>query len=536
MKNKERLPYSSIFSLRLLIFFTFVLFCTIELPSLGFATTYYLATNGNDAYNGHYPSYQGGYDGPFRTLGKAASTVTAGDIVQIRGGTYHESVTFSHNGTASNRISITNYSGESVTIDGEYTIPGMGTGLVTISGDYVTFSNVTIIRSKWGTLTMDGEYSYGINIVGNGSRESGFVLSGDHELLDGCSMTDNGNGYNPPTQETWGSAIAAMKTSSNCTIQNCISYNNRGEGIGSYGHNGIIQDCLSYDNAAIELYIGGYGNIVRRNLLYCSAGAWCSPIYGIMIGGETQGESVDLTIINNLCLGNFVNLASDSNVTSADGWLIAYNTFVNSQKTASQVANGYNMGVYFRSGLVTFTNSMFKNNIILEEQGDLIPITLPSSHAGFTFSNNCWNKTPQTAAQGTGDIIGNPKLAKTGSTGAGLLTAAWFKILEGSPARHRAQVLGEVMEDFFKSPRGKPPDMGAIEFSYGTSSLIASATSSPTTGHAPLVVNFTGSAGGGTSPYSHAWTFGDGGLMHIPKSISHLLIFGKLYGNPHRQR
>ena len=40
--------------------------------------------------------------------------------------------------------------------------------------------------------------------------------------------------------------------------------------------------------------------------------------------------------------------------------------------------------------------------------------------------------------------------------------------------------------------------------------LSASASAAPTSGSAPLVVAFTGSASNGTQPYSWAWTFGDG--------------------------
>ncbi|HEV3359414.1 MAG TPA: PKD domain-containing protein [Pseudonocardiaceae bacterium] len=44
----------------------------------------------------------------------------------------------------------------------------------------------------------------------------------------------------------------------------------------------------------------------------------------------------------------------------------------------------------------------------------------------------------------------------------------------------------------------------------GATPLKASASASPTTGNAPLGVNFTGSASGGTAPYSYSWNFGDG--------------------------
>jgi PKD repeat protein len=45
----------------------------------------------------------------------------------------------------------------------------------------------------------------------------------------------------------------------------------------------------------------------------------------------------------------------------------------------------------------------------------------------------------------------------------------------------------------------------------GSGQLSASATASPTSGIAPLAVQFTGAASGGTSPYTYEWSFGDGG-------------------------
>jgi PKD repeat protein len=44
----------------------------------------------------------------------------------------------------------------------------------------------------------------------------------------------------------------------------------------------------------------------------------------------------------------------------------------------------------------------------------------------------------------------------------------------------------------------------------GSTPLTAAAGASPTTGNAPLTVSFTGSASGGTAPYSYSWNFGDG--------------------------
>ncbi len=46
------------------------------------AATYYVATTGNDANSGTLAS-------PWRTIQKAANTMSAGDTVLIRGGTYN---------------------------------------------------------------------------------------------------------------------------------------------------------------------------------------------------------------------------------------------------------------------------------------------------------------------------------------------------------------------------------------------------------------------------------------------------------------
>ncbi|TMC83224.1 MAG: PKD domain-containing protein, partial [Chloroflexi bacterium] len=50
---------------------------------------------------------------------------------------------------------------------------------------------------------------------------------------------------------------------------------------------------------------------------------------------------------------------------------------------------------------------------------------------------------------------------------------------------------------------------------FGTSgvALSASANASPTSGVAPLTVGFTGSASGGTAPYTYSWNFGDGSTV-----------------------
>ena len=73
--------------------------------------TWIVATNGNDADAGTLAS-------PLRTIQKAASIAQPGDTVSIRAGTYRETVTPAHSGTAGAPITFVPYNSEKVTVSG----------------------------------------------------------------------------------------------------------------------------------------------------------------------------------------------------------------------------------------------------------------------------------------------------------------------------------------------------------------------------------------------------------------------------------
>lgn len=409
---------------------------------------YYVATDGSNNYPGTITQ-------PFQTITYGISALSAGDTLYLRGGTYVERIVCSKDGTSTNRITISGYPGETVIVDGEYTLPG-GTGsywytfFCSISGDYVTLRDMAIKRSTGGLLSISGDYSYGINITGSNSYESGMVLSGSYDMFDNCSMTDNGNHYNIDGQTTWGSAICS--TGSYNTIQNCLSYENRGEGLNAYNHAifTTIQDCVTYNNGT-QLYNDSATNtLIQRNLVYCTPDHGTK--WGIDIGGETHEPSA-LVIINNLVYGCNYNLVTDSNVETVDNFTIANNTFVDASY----------FGVYFRPQLVAFRNSIFKNNIIIQTNSRAC-IDAPDSHDGFTFSNNCWNKAIEIGGQGINDIIGDPSIRKDGSTGAGLLSSAYFKLFPNSPAISAGVYISDVSIDYDSSIRRNPPSIGALEY------------------------------------------------------------------------
>ncbi len=74
--------------------------------------TFYVAPSGNDAASGLSTGT------PFRTIGRCAAVVAPGETCALLAGTYHETVTPTNDGTASEPITYTTYQGANVTIDG----------------------------------------------------------------------------------------------------------------------------------------------------------------------------------------------------------------------------------------------------------------------------------------------------------------------------------------------------------------------------------------------------------------------------------
>jgi hypothetical protein len=434
-------------------------------------TTYYISTVGNDSWDGTTPAYVSGTTGPWATFGHADGAVSAGDTVEVRGGTYVEELDLYSDGTAENRITYDNYGSEEVIIDGEKTLP---TGsyyyfLVEVHGDYTTIQDMTVKRSHGAGLAINGNYSYAVNIDVYDMEECGICGNGNYVLLDGCTSTDTGKGFDWPDYPSYGAGIVVQ--GDHDTIQNCTSWENRGEGINCYtSTNATIQDCISYNNQAVNLYLdSAVGATARRNIIYQTKSEYLTN--GILIGGEVDQPS-NYSIYNNFVLGCKTNIEVDSNVTSLTSVSICYNTIVNS---TGPTGEGYNMGVYFRPDIQTYSDSIFKNNIVLEDDGDRVPVYVEDTHTGLTFSYNCWSKAAIAAAQGTGDVVDDPEIDKTGDTGPGELTAVYFKIGATSPCIGAADPIA-IDKDFFETDRDDTnPDIGGHEYTeeqQGGSTLI----------------------------------------------------------------
>jgi hypothetical protein len=154
---------------------------------------YYVATNGLDSNPGTLVQ-------PFRSLIKAASVVTPGNLIYMRGGTYRTNavVTFGTSGTAANPIRLRAY-------PGEQPILNFGSQTTSSSNRGINFN------ASWWQV-------YGLEISFAG--DNGIALSGSSNVIERCVFH-----HNRDTGLQISGSSGRVPTSN--LVLNCDSYQNR---------------------------------------------------------------------------------------------------------------------------------------------------------------------------------------------------------------------------------------------------------------------------------------------------------------------
>ncbi|RKP49874.1 hypothetical protein D7Z26_18770 [Cohnella endophytica] len=154
------------------------------------AATYYVATTGSDSNNGT------SLGTPFKTIQKAASVAVAGDTVNIRAGTYRETVSPANNGTSASPIVFQNYSGESVTISG---LDAVTSAWTQYSGN-IYYTNTTMSLGDQDAVFVDGApmtYARWPNKTGASpmTNDGAMIGSGSLTSITDSGMPNQGSGY-----------------------------------------------------------------------------------------------------------------------------------------------------------------------------------------------------------------------------------------------------------------------------------------------------------------------------------------------------
>jgi len=282
-------------------------------------------------------------------------------------------------------------------------------------------------------------------------------IAGDYSIIEYSQvwMNDmqNFNGQYPRGDST---GLTASRDPNYAIIRHNVVHDNWGIGLSTYESNGTtIEDNIVYDNYGPNVYISDVTNVLfQRNFIYATGNITSGAQVGIQVADEIllpPSSSSGITIINNIVYHTRRNLACwrGSSGLMANV-LIANNTFVNSSDES---------GLVFKDELA-FENVLFMNNLI-QQDGALPAILLGDNHPGLNFSNNLWSKTPQSAASGPGDFIGDPLLTQAGD----VFKPDWYKLSGLSPAIGAGSPISSITIDYFNNIRGVPPDIGAHEYS-----------------------------------------------------------------------
>ncbi|MDO8725005.1 MAG: carbohydrate-binding protein [Candidatus Methanoperedens sp.] len=359
-------------------------------PAIIVSGAFYVATNGNDAYPGTESQ-------PWRTIQKAANTLTAGQTVYVKSGTYNEKINMKNSGTANNFITFSAYPGNTVTIDGTGITLGSWDGLVRISGqNYIKFSGLRVVNSQFMGFMVTSNYagSYPSNIIiemnyiTNTASSAIMVEDGKGITIDGNEITkaQTMSGLSSQTHET-----ISFVNVDGFEIKNNKLYNNNFESIDAKGgskngkihHNdisghvsaGIYLDAWSTPSYSIEIF---------DNRIHDSSN---SGARGIAVAVEQAGGSLrDIKIYNNLLYNN-----------AATGFAVAWYSkgpvdniqFINNVLYNNGLVDNWGGGISIE--FTGATNVILRNNIVYSNRNYQVQ---NSTGSGTTIDNNLIDVNP----------------------------------------------------------------------------------------------------------------------------------------------
>ena len=472
-------------------------------------TASYVATNGNDGNPGTM-------DMPWRTIQKAAATVSAGMHVYVRGGVYNEAVTVSVSGSLSlGSIVFQPYPGEQVAVDGTgLVVPSASSGLfLIVDRSYIVVKGFEIRNYKTSTK---GRVPVGIYVTGtshhieirnnsihaieqNGTSSSGTDAHGI--AVYGTSAAQSINNIVIDGNELFnlklGSSESLVLNGNVDTFQvtNNVVHNNNNIGIDAIGFEGTSPDTTtdqarhglisgnvvykidSYGNVAYGtdrsadgIYVdGGRDIVIERNIVHhCNI--------GIELASEHAGRATSgITMRNNFIYRNDIAGVAiggyDTKRGSTQSCSIVNNTLC--QNDTLQDGNG-ELYVQFDT-----RNNVIKNNIIIANQqnvfitnayaqntGNLVDHNLYFSPGGSTSGTWEWKKTTYSDFSQYRTATGNDAYSIFADPLIVSSTAPDLHLKTGSPAVDAGEALSQSGTiDIDGNPRIRNLiDIGAEEF------------------------------------------------------------------------
>jgi hypothetical protein len=434
------------------------------------ATTYYVATNGND-------NNAGSKDLPFATIGKAAAIAIAGDSVIIKSGTYKPSTRIqpANSGTATAPITFMAEVKDGVIIDGSMATSPTSTdrlGLFTVLGTTTTTQNWIVVDGlRIINSTFVGFYArYASNITFKNCSSlntgaSGFIgaNANDIKVLNckvqkACQFSQADLG----TNECITMASVNRFEVAYCTVSDRFQdLNNGGEGIDAKNdcRDGSIHHNTVFDLVRLGIYVDAF----QRNL--SNVDVYANTVYncrkGIVAAIEAGGTSTGVKIHDNIvydCSNGGLQIAGYLVGGVMKDMFVYQNTVVRCGGIIGSTAFE-NFGIMLDADNAANSNFVVRNNIVAN-----CPLQIKTRNQNYlTVDNNLLFGLSATTPSGsnvfgnagTNAILSDPLFEDAAKNN--------FKLKTGSPAIDKATGTPLSTLDFYDFPRPTKGDLGAIE-------------------------------------------------------------------------
>lgn len=352
---------------------TLVVFLLLFAAQFAYCSEYFVAPTGND-------SYAGTIDYPFRTIPKAVTVVSAGDIIYVRGGNhvYSTTITISKSGTNSLNYYLLAYPDERPILD---------------------FSSMSEDGSNRG-IRLSGSYWYikGIDVYGAG--DNGMNISGSYNVIEFCRFYEN---HDTGLQLGGGAAYNQ--------IINCDSYYNADTALENadgfapkldVGTGNYFYGCRAWQNLD-----DGYDGYLRPadGILTTYENCWAFKNGYLKNGqgsggdgnGFKMGGSDDKTLRHNVILINclaFQNAVKGFDQNNNKGSMTLYNCSAFNNGT-----NNYSISLALASGsIATLTNCLYYSGT--RSLGSFVVQTTNSWQSPFSISSGDFVSVDPAAAYG----------------------------------------------------------------------------------------------------------------------------------------
>ena len=386
-----------------------ILLSILSLLSFSYGVHYYVATDGVDDNPGTLIQ-------PWKTIQKAAKSLSSGDIVYVRGCVYYEKVTFNISGSANDGyITFQNYEDEVAILDGTdvSVIEGDNGMFLIVDQHYLIIEGFEIRNYRSSTPDI---IPIGINIRGI-AHHIKLINNRIHQIETNAPVDDDLMGADAH-------GIAVYGTSAPDSVHNIVIDGNElydlilgsSEGLVLNGNvsqfiisNNILHDCdnigidfIGFENTApISDYDQARNGIVSNNTIY-NISSFGNPAYGnsYSAGGVYVDGGRDIVIKQNTISQTDIGIEiASEHHGKATSYITVKDNLLYNNRMAGIAMGGYDAERGSTENCFIINNTLYNNDTLEDGNGEIL---LQFDTQDNIIKNNIFYANDQ------GLMIGNP--------------------------------------------------------------------------------------------------------------------------------